>query len=254
MSRRAQSETIGFVLIFALIVSTTGVVYVAGFASLEDARTAEELNNVERAFDVLDDNMYDISRRGAPSRATELSLGNGGIGFGETTTITVRATNTSDPLDNRTVTMETRPIVYELDDTSIAYASGTTIRSDRGDAVVLSEPGWTASDRRTILPLLGVSQNGDTASLGGDTTILLRAQQNSRSVPVRMAPTSGARVNVTVTVESDRADAWKDLLERLGFTAVSPAGADPTDGVVVYEFETDRLYVQQTTVGVSLSE
>lgn len=254
MSRRAQSETIGFVLIFALIVSTTGVVYVAGFSSLEDARTAEELSNVERAFDVLDDNMYDISHRGAPSRATELSLGNGGVAFGATTNITVRATNTSDPLDNRTVSIETRPIVYQLDDTSIAYSSGTTIRRDRSDAIVLSDPGWTVSDRRAIIPLLGVSQDSSTGRLGGDTTILLRAQRDSRSVPVRMTPTSGARVNVTVTVESERADAWKRLLERRGFTAVSPAGADPADGVVVYEFETDALYVQQTTVGVTLSE
>ena len=250
---RAQSEIIGFVLIFALIVSTTGVVYVAGFSSLENVRTAEELNNVERAFDVLDDNMLDVSRRAAPSRATELSLGNGGIELGDTTNITVRATNTSDPLDNRTVTIETRPIVYRLDDTGIAYTSGATIRRDRSDAVMLSEPRWTVSDERTVVPLLGVSQGGDTGSLSGDTTILVRTQRDSRSIPVRFSPASGSRVNVTVTITSPRADAWKRFLERRGFTAVDPAGADPTDGVIAYEFETDALYVQQTTMSVTLT-
>lgn len=249
---RAQSEIVGFVLIFALIVSTTGVVYVAGFSSLENARTAEELNNVERAFDVLDDNMRDVSRRAAPSRATELSLGNGGIELAASTNITVRATNTSDPLDNRTVTIETRPILYRLDDTSIAYTSGATIRRDRGDATMISEPRWTVSDERTVIPLQGVSQSGTTGSLSGDTTILVRTQRDSRSVPVRFVPT-GARTKVTVTITSPRADAWKRFLERKGFTAVDAAGADPTDGVIAYEIETDELYVQQTTVSVTLT-
>jgi hypothetical protein len=250
---RAQSEIIGFVLIFALIVSTTGVVYVAGFSSLENARTAEELNNVERAFDVLDDNVRDVSRRSAPSRATELSLGNGGIALAESTNVTVRATNTSDPLDNRTVTVETRPIVYRLDDTSIAYTSGATIRRDRNDATMISEPRWTVTDDRTVVPLLGLSQSGRTGSLSGDTTILVRTQRDSRSVPVRFAPRSGSRVNVTVTITSPRAGAWKQFLERRGFTAVDAAGADPTDNVIAYEIETDALYVQQTTVSVTLT-
>jgi len=250
---RAQSEIIGFVLIFALIVSTTGVVYVAGFSSLENARTAEELNNVERAFDVLDDNMLDVSRRAAPSRATELSLGNGGIELAEPTNITVRATNTSDPLDNRTVTIQTRPIVYRLEDTSIAYTSGATIRRDRDAATMLSEPRWTVTGDRTVIPLTGVSQGGDTGSLSGDTTILVRTQRDSRSVPIRLDPDASSRVNVTVTIESNRADAWVQLLEERGFTPVDAAGGDPTDGVIAYEIETDAVYVQQTTVSVTLT-
>jgi hypothetical protein len=251
---RAQSEILGFVLIFTLIVTTTGVVYVTGFSSLEDARTAEELTNVERAFDVLDDNMADITRRGAPSRSTELSLGNGGIAFGEETNVTITATNTSDPLDNRTVTVLTRPIVYRLDETTIRYTSGATIRSDRDAAVMRADPAWLVDDRRTVVPLLGVSRSGQTEALSGDTTILVRAQRDSRSVPIRFAPEGGARANVTVRIESARAAAWKGFLERSGFDPVSPAGADPTDGVIAYTVETDALYVQQTTVSVTLSE
>ena len=43
------------------------------------------------------------------------------------------------------------------------------------------------------------------------------------------------------------------LLEERGFTPVDAAGGDPTDGVIAYEIETDAVYVQQTTVSVTLT-
>ncbi|MFC7136780.1 hypothetical protein ACFQRB_10335 [Halobaculum litoreum] len=71
---RAQSDAIGFVLVFSLIVLTVGTVYAAGYPALQDLRSDEQLENMERAFEVLDDNVDDMAREGAPSRATEIKL------------------------------------------------------------------------------------------------------------------------------------------------------------------------------------
>ena len=57
---RAVSDVLGYVLIFSLITSSVGVVYVAGYGSLDSLRNAERFNNAERAFDVLDSNLEEF--------------------------------------------------------------------------------------------------------------------------------------------------------------------------------------------------
>jgi len=244
---RGQSETIGFILIFSLITVSTGVVYVAGFASVDDARSAEQLNNVERAFEVLDDNFQDVARHGAPSRATELSLSGGRVTLGETTTITVVARYESNGTEIDTSPASVSPIIYRADGTEVVYASGAVLRSDRGNAVMRSDPRWLVTDRRTVLPMLVTSPApDDTRALSGDTTVLIRGERRQRTVAIAADPPS-SRVNVSVTVESSRAAAWGRFLEGSGFDAVD---GDPTDGTITYRFVTDELYVAHTETRV----
>jgi len=61
----------GFVFAFALVTASVGVVYTTGIGGLEDARENEQVTNAVRAFDVLHDNIEDVTREDAPSRATE---------------------------------------------------------------------------------------------------------------------------------------------------------------------------------------
>ncbi len=70
---RAVSETISFVLVFSLIVASVGAVYAIGVSELEATRDAERIENAQRAFDVLADNVDDVLE-GAPSRGTEVKL------------------------------------------------------------------------------------------------------------------------------------------------------------------------------------
>jgi hypothetical protein len=243
---RAQSEAIGFVLVFSLIVASTGVVYVVGFSSLQDVRTAEQLTNVERAFDVLDDNMQDIARRGAPTRSTELSLGGGDLRVAGQTNITVRATYVSNGTTAGTIPIETQPITYTLDDTEIAYTSGAVVRSERSGAVMLSEPGWIVDDDRTVITLFDTSLSGPREGVGGDTTVLVVVGLNSRSVS--SFATGPGQVNVSVTVESPRASAWMPFFEERGFVAVDD---NPADGEITYRrVEVEEVHVQLVTASV----
>jgi hypothetical protein len=235
---RAQSETIGFVLVFALIVASTGIVYVAGFQTLDDARTAEELRNMERAFDVLDDSISDVARRGAPSRSTEVRLGNGDLAFGDETRINV-TTNAS----NRSVEISPQPIVYRLGGTEIVYVSDAVMRTDRGGTVMRSDPALVATDRRVVLPLIDVDAAGSRTGVGGDTTALIRTQSKSPPTTLSVDPDAG-RVNVTVTIESSRTEAWRRLFQRYGFSC-GPAG--PT---VSCSTDTDEVHVVWTTTSV----
>lgn len=232
---RAQSETIGFVLVFALIVTSTGIVYAAGFSTLGDARTAEELRNMERAFDVLSDNIDDVARRSAPSRSTEIRLGSGDLSFGEPVNVSVSANGSTDNFTRQ-------PLVYRLDDSAVVYSMGAVIRTDRGGSAMRSDPGWVVDDRRVVLTWIDVRQSGDSVAVGGDTTALVRVQ--SGSVPNVRSITSDTDFTVTVTVESPRADAWRRHFLERGFGSCTPV----SDGEVSCSITTDEFhYVKVST-------
>ena len=136
MRDRAQSDVLGFVFVFAIVVATIGLVFSTGFAGLQDARDFERVNNAERAFEVLKDNVEDMVDRGAPSRATEIKVSDAGISFGDPVTINVSeeggAFSTAQTID---------PLVSDADTgTEIVYATGAIVRQQSGACVTISPP------------------------------------------------------------------------------------------------------------------
>ena len=240
----------GFVLVFALITGTVGIVYATGISGLQDAQHAEKIENVERAFDVLADNVEDLHRRGAPSRATEVRLAGGSLGMGEPTTVRIRAENSSSYLENTSYVVNLKPIVYEDEDgTKLVYANGAVLRSESGGAVMVSDPGWIVGPRRSVVPLINTF--GEGGGMGGEGTVLIVTQGRTRTLnePFEVGEGSTAVVNVTVT--SPRVGAWKRFFETEGF---DPVDADVDHGNVTYQFETETLYVSKTGISVSYSQ
>lgn len=247
MADRGISEALGFVLVFALVTSTIGLVYATGLGGLQSAQQAEKVDNVERAFDVLADNVEDIYLGGAPSRATEVKLAGGSIRTGEPVTIEVSARNSADPMDNVSYTVNPEPIVYEDDGgTAIVYTSGAVIRAQESGAVMLAPPRWVNRTDRSVVPLVGTYGSG---GISGDGTVLVVTQRSSRSVRGPFEVPAGDTVLVNVTVTSPRVEVWKRYFEDQGYAPIDP---DVAGGDVTYQFRTDSLYVTRTSVEVSI--
>lgn len=227
MDDRAVSEVVGFVLVFSLVTMTIAIVFTAGFGGLQDAQRTEQVNNVERAFDVLDTNVEEIGHQGAPSRATEMRLSGGRLGFGEPTTVTVEVNDGTEA-----TTIETRPLVYANGDTEIVYELGAIVRTDDGGSVMLTDPGHVLNDDRSAVPLLVTTKPSDGTSIGGHRTVLVRgSHQHTELLVPRTAD------EVTITVESPRADAWERYFEQQGTGSVTGTG-DTTAEFVLDDGET----------------
>ncbi len=237
-NRRAVSDTLGFVLIFGIIVSTTAVVYVGGFDALTGARDAQQFANTERAFDVLDSNVDDLAVHGAPSRTTEVLLSNGALGFGNSVTFNVTTA------DSGYYEATTRPLVYRADDGDrLVYSNGALFRQYGDRAVLFGEPRVSAGDR-TLVPLVVTRAASSEISTDGTRRLLVRTDVTSRDVARFTTAT-----NLTVT--SPRAGAWEQYLEdELGANCDGPA--DGRTGEVECELG-DDVYVQAVFVDVELS-
>ncbi|MBP1922076.1 hypothetical protein J2751_001081 [Halorubrum alkaliphilum] len=204
---RGVSEVVGFVLVFALITSTIAVTFTVGLGGLEDAQLAERDNNVERAFDVLHDNLNDISRDGVPSRATEVRLAGGSIELSDP----VRLRATVDGTESSVLSLPSRPIEYSgAGNTKVVYENGAVFRSDGSNAVMVNEPDLLVGET-TVFSIVDVRAASGTSRLaGGDRTVLLVSERHNREMIVADGE------NVTLTHEaSPRADAWEQYYEDL---------------------------------------
>jgi hypothetical protein len=247
MANRGVSEVVGFVLVFALITSTTGLLYVSGIADLEDRRDAERVNNAERAFNVLANNIERVATGRAPSRATEIKLAEAQLRLGEPTSISV---SVDDSLPRGPDSIS--PIVYDAGTSSqVVYESGAVIRVDGANAIMKYEPNMLFSDARTVIQLTETVAGG-SGSMAGSTTTLVRTERASSSVLFTRegSPTVTLRIKTTPA----RAGAWKRYLDnQIG--PMDPDACEPgttqTDvsaGVVECKFETEQLYAVSVSV------
>ncbi len=240
MRERAQSDVLGFVFVFAIVVATIGLAFTAGFSGLQDARDVERVNNAERAFEVLKDDLEDMIDRGAPSRATEIGLAGGSLSIGDPVTIHVSEANGSFSTA-RTID----PLVYDSSTgTEIVYAGGAILRQQRGGGTVTQPPGFLLSTERTVIPVVQTRGTG-SGSVGGGTTVLVRTAVSRRNV---LYATEDAPVRLWVNITTPRADAWHDHLDDGSDVACEPVVADR----VACRVETRRAYVTRISIDVEL--
>lgn len=259
MTDRAVSEIIGFVLIVSLILSIVGVVYAVGIGGLEDSRNAERVNNAERAFDVLADNLNDIHARDAPSRATEIKLADANLAFGAESEVMVK--KDGDPTGyGKTLT----PIVYDAGtDAQLVYENGAVIRSDGDNAVMLREPSAVFieqnGERIAVMPIIETRPDGSSGGVSGTTTVLIRADGtiSGQLQPDSWSTWNDQAVHLEMRTSATRAPVWEGYLE-----SAIPDNWDPNDDdvctipspdTVACDFETDEMYVTRTGIDVKIS-
>lgn len=236
MSERAISDVLGYALVFALIMSTVGVVYTTGVGGLLDVRETEKIANAERAFDVLDSNLEDLSRGAADSRGTEIQLEDATIGFEDPTVINVSAD------DGGSYRATIRPIYFSGsdDDPRIVAENGGIFRQQDETAVIRNEPNFVFADHEMVVPIV-VTRTRDSGR-SGSGRVLVRTTVADRTVVHLPAPNS----TVTVRIESPRATAWKEYLEDQ-----SGESCEVTGNVTTCSIDTSEAYVQVVRVEVS---
>lgn len=223
MSERAVSEVVSYVLVFALVVSSVGIVSVSGLGTLQDIRNDEQMANAEKAFSVLADNLADIHRRDAPSRATEISLGEAQIETAENVTMRVSVTDTSGDTW-QSEQWQIRPIVYRGDEgRRLVYEAGAIYRTSNGGGIRVQNPPFVITEDRVLLSVVGLNRPNRQALSG--STVLIRAR--SQSTAVAYSSTDDDVRNVTVSIQdTPRTERWRDYFESVGFGSCSTSGND----------------------------
>ncbi|WP_123623455.1 hypothetical protein [Halorubrum sp. CSM-61] len=243
---RGVSNVVGYVLVFSLVTVTIGTVFAVGITGIEDRQEAERVENVERAFDVFDDNLRDVQRYGDPSRSTEIRLSDGTLSIGETTR--VELLNATGGVVRG---FEFHSLTYTNGDTTIAYEGGAWFRGDGDGEVMRSEPRFVAADGRTTLPIVRLYPLGPE-TVDRDGTVQVAADRRSPPRLVQVATADANDDPFTLRIESPHAEAWKRYFERTDGFDVDSATDTANDTVVANLDHGDEVFVTGAAVDVRL--
>lgn len=244
-SDRGVSETISFVLVFALVVASVGTVYAVGVSELEATRDAERVENAQRAFDVLADNLNDLLE-GAPSRGTEVKLSEATLRSADDAQINV----TVDPNGTAPSSWDVplSPLVYDVQaGGQVRLSNGAVLRdSASGSATMIRGPPLIVDDDRVLLTIIKQEHVG-SAAVGGDRTIRVRM---AASRPRRFYDNESVEFDmVRVNVTSPYTDAWSRHYESVGFDCTEADAPGPdSPGMVSCTIENEEQVDRVTVV------
>lgn len=244
---RAVSDLIGFAVIFGIAVLSISLIYTFGIAALHDVQHSQAMNNVDRAFDIVAENMVDIHRNGAPARETELRFPGGQLAV--TGQVSIELVGHNGTVPNAT---SVTPISYRKRQTGFFYVSGAVVRTDRNRSAIVREPPFRFGSDRTVISFVSTRSRGDSVSIGGSGSFRLAARRDPPGSRTKTATVTNGTgpVNFSIRLTSPRFRAWERYFQREGLTHVA---TDPANDTIVFRQTTETLYVRKTTIGVELS-
>lgn len=244
MRDRGVSEVLGYALVFSLVIVTVSIISVSGLSGYQNAQDFERQTNAQKAYDVMHNNIEDIYYKGAPSRATEIDLGESQIYLGDPVVINVTANGTT------VVNVTSRPIVQNLgDDNRLVYEAGAVFQTSSQGGIRKREPAMTLGSDRAHIIVPNISQGGGTSGLGNGI-VRVRARSLEQSLKYQNTTRDDpVKVNVTIeTTTATRADLWEEYFESKALFD----DCGPFDGAETVACETtaEALYIVQSDISI----
>lgn len=237
---RAQTEILGFAMLFGTILLVILLVIASASGGLLSVREDRKVANAEVAMVAFADNVDDLNRGEAPSRSTGFDLDGGRLSLGSPATLTVSGTNGAGPDFSETVKL--RPLVYRAPDgTELVYLDGMVIRDDGHGAATIDGPAQSVSTDRVMLTLVRFEAADRTDAVGGDSVVSVSTVRTDSTVVA-----SGGSYDLTLELTSPQAAAWARTLDAEdGVSCPEPTGTTATCTV-----STDRVGVAIVDVEV----
>ena len=240
-AERAQSEVLGTVLLLGLTVAVVGTTVALGGAALDDSQRTADLQRVEGAMTQVDSKASLVAHGGSPSQRVRVDVGRGAdfrvdgdagwMRIEVTTSESPNATNATIPLG---------AVVYERGGQTVAYQGGGVWRSRGGRSEMVSPPEfhYRGNDGTETLTLPLVTIGNGSEGLGDRVVISDTGERPERVFPSPNGSNPLLGGNVTITVQSDYADAWGRFFE----TRTSATVTDLTDRRVEVELRTTTVH------------
>lgn len=211
---RGVSEVVAFVLVFAVVISSVGILYVTAFQSMHSYQEGEQVQSAAQGMDALVSNLNDVqSQGGTEQRSGELTLRDGTIRTGgEGATLTVQV----DGVDYTTVTTGT--LTYQYGSSTIAYEGGGLFQGVDGEpdqSVVTKQPSLTCDNENemAVVSLLILDSEADRSRQASGTHRLTLVQEEVTSEI--FTGVSGVSVSVS---DSPHRGGWEDALDQNGWS------------------------------------
>jgi hypothetical protein len=217
IDEKAVSETFGFILILALVLTGIGLVTLYGYPILMKEQSNTEIKNMQRAMIVIQNDMKSLCFKNVPYKETTLQVSGGtleviGAIDGATPKFEISGVNPD-------VEFSPGALVYRSDRGSevITLENGAVMTRQEGaeGSAMLAEPRWfcdidpTTNEKTFVIYLMKINADKQMAK-SGMTTVRMSLEKT------RVHRHPGDAGNVTVTYTKDKNNnhsvAWDNYL------------------------------------------
>lgn len=242
----AVSETVGFIIIFGIVMAGIGLVTLYGYPALMSQQSEANIRNMEKNLIVLQSDVNTLAYKSVPYKETTMQVSGGVLSVEE-----------PDPTDPTSpffiISNATSPLLavayfpqgkfspgelHFLSDSDYIYVgleNGAVVKSQAGGSVMLSEPRWfidtvTAGTTTMVITLIQVVPS-TTLAKSGISTVQLSIE------PLPIGPgganvidqtPDGNEVQISITIADKFYNAWKNYFENTLQMTYIPSSDPPT--------------------------
>lgn len=219
---RGQSETVGAVLVIAILISGATLVVAIGVMGISDTEDQLADSRAEKGMTQFSSKAGLVALEESDSQQVDFATDQNEQFRVDNTTgrMIISWKNQTTGYNETVMDIDLGAFIYDGQDTELAYQGGGVFRASSGGGVMISPPEFHFRDGTLTLPAVNVTGN---AGIGGRATV-------TRSNVVRKFPTGIDNSTnpldnhvVTVTVQSEYYRGWGEYFE------------ERTDGEVEYD-------------------
>jgi hypothetical protein len=249
LNDRGVSESIGFLLIFTIVIAGIGLVTLYGYPLLLQQQVSADEKIMEKNMIVLQNDVKSLAYKTVPYKETSLKIGGGSLTVynssynPSSSTLTIKDTGSGSTFVDSFKPGELR---YESisAQTDISLQNGAVVMRPRllGGSVMLAEPRWFYDDtiptKTMVINLVNVTSSGILAKEGIGTVRMKLGETNFTT----FAPVNPDSVVLTYTPDSteDYSVGWANF-----FTSTLKMTGGPTTYNLPH---TDLLVIKRTEV------
>lgn len=245
---RGVSESIGFILIFSLVVTGIGIVTLYGYPLLMKQQMGTDIRIMEKTFIVLQNDVKSLVYKNVPYKETSLKIAGGMLhakDATETPQTLILYYNTSEEYTS----FNPGELKFDADygDTSIILENGAVITANRiqGGSAMLSDPRWFYDNQTGtfVISLIRFTTSG-SSSRTGVGTIGLRLTDINQTI-LGIEPETGFIQYHPGDSDDDYSVAWDNYFEQvLGLTRFNP------DNKYQLPKDTKQVVIKEYTIEV----
>lgn len=203
------SETVGFILIFGIMMTGIGLVTLYGYPALVNAQADANIRNMERNMIVLQSDFNTLVYKSVPYKETTMQVSGGVLSVDPIISNFMIKDGDDNPLITYPdLTKQGTGAIQFISDTgevSIALQNGAVVKHQSGGSVMLSKPRWfidtnpSSMEKTFVITLIQVDTSGSTLANSGISTVQMDIQPLLIYDPTPAAPGSGDETNIVDT-------------------------------------------------------
>lgn len=239
----AVSETVGYIIIFGIMMTGIALVTLYGYPLLLQEQANANIKNMERNMIVLQNDMNSLTYKNVPYQETMLQVGGGTLMVenpsGEKYFKIYNSTDQFIPLTDNKFQPGELLYISSSEPIQIGLQSGAVVRWQLGGSVMISEPRWFFDEDTgaLVITLIQTTADSDLAQTGIGT---VRMNVSVLHPPVEKISPGTVTIEYTDTPH-DYFTAWRNYFNKFASTTTSSVSIPDVDKLIIKTYKVTVL-------------